>query len=325
MNTTRFAYPNKAVGPTASVVLTPSEDPNFPASNVVIRDRYVKWSCPVTADQSIVIDLGGVQAIRVIGLLGLVRDPSVANGLGPSYLQATHSLTYPDPVFSSLSTTSGLSFIDRSSGTFLPNAKVGQRITSATTGIPTGATITAVSPTRLTINSPCTATISGTGTITLSDTTVLTGLNMPAEQADHYYLLNAPANMRYIKFDFAFVFGAFSVGSFLAAPLVDLGISFSAGSGETIMRSVTRVTRADMVTRSTEVGPDRVRLAYQFQNIPASVKDKLFAALTDTPVCIITPGDKLYEVVTADDAIGSQMVWGSPELYNVVADMETLP
>lgn len=97
MSTSRFSFTNWLVKSTTSIRAVTAEDPNFPASNLLIDDRYVTYSRGAAASglAQITFDLGtgyGNFPVDFIGVSGL----QVPNGfVWPNLMSIYYGNTYP--------------------------------------------------------------------------------------------------------------------------------------------------------------------------------------------------------------------------------------
>jgi hypothetical protein len=321
-NTLRFIAQNFATQATASWLTPPLDSPLGPADNALNGERRIKWVAPGNggADIACVLDLGAAKSnIRAIGVAGLVRG-----GGSPGGVVIQSAVTWPNPAATACATVSGGNTVTKAAGGFLAAGfKVGQTIIASVGGPSVGTLITGVTDTTITHAGSNGSTLASTATITATDQKSVGFPNFGASP-DALLLLAAPITARFIFLTFTFCFNPFAVGKLVVGPMTDLGIAYSAGSSEAVVQSKARNTFADGSLVSTRLGPNRRRFNYQWNRIKAAERSTLLSFLSQTPVLIVTPGDEVFEVEATED-VSSTHVWGSPDLYDVAAAMESLP
>lgn len=311
------AVPRLAVGAPA-----PSEDPNHPFVNVFVNDRSVKWKQETTgSDESVVIDLGSVKSAQILGVLSFSHEEGAS--LPNSCLPYSY-ITYPNPVVSNCVLNSTVN-VTRPSGSFITDGvKVGQTVTGST--VPPNTVVNTVLATSLVLSNA-----TGTGNpvvLTFTDIRSYPAIGIPAignDSIDGYVDIGAPTSMRYVRFDFSFSFGPFTVGKFLVAQVTDLGIAYSPGTTEAIVRTGVSNRATDGRRTFTKTGQDIERVSMQFQKVRQSTKDALVSAVKAKALTMIHPTLGLVELGLPDDEFECSHVWGSPDLWDIVLKGETLP
>lgn len=312
----------------------------YPATNLLTRDRNLKAQLVdqtsflptgTAGDVLLPIDLGGSKSINVVGFTG--AQHSLVN---PLRVSLTTKNTHPDPVVTSCTVSSG-GVVTRAGGTFPVSIKVGMRVSG--TGIAAGTVVLAAVPNssnnayvQLQLSLP--PITPGTVTLTFTDSSIVIPYGNDAGfvtysgdgNADAFVELAAPVVARYAFLTLQSVILPFAFGSALIASIeTDLGFAYSSGSQETLVLSRSNNRTASRTLITNKLGPDKVALSYQFNNVGASVRSALERAVSSTPFLLMTAAGKLYEVDVPDGALTSQVVWGSPELYNITLAMESLP
>jgi hypothetical protein len=309
------ATPKLAVG-----APVPPEDALYPLTNAFVDDRNVKWRCEGPgSDVEVVIDLGGNRTVGALGLLAMQRE---VGSLFPNSWYAVSYVTYPDPVVTSC-VGDGTNVVTRAGFNFAgAGVKVGQAVTGSI--IPAARTVTAVAVGSVTLSGTANA---GTATLTFSDQVSHnspTGIGTSSDVLDSVYLLPAPVTMRYVKFIFAFAAGNFVLGKFLAGPVTDLGIAYSPGSVEAVVKNgVSNKTVAGMRT-FTQTGQDSARVSMLFSRIPGGTKDAIVAQASKRSFVMVHPTLGGMEFATAKDEVEATHLWASPDLWDVTLDLEQL-
>ena len=201
--------------------------------------------------------------------------------------------------------------------------------------VPALTTVTAIAAGRLslTMSANATGTQSGTVTATFNDYKDVTngGTNIPV--GDFVLELATPITARYIEFEFPAVFQPFSLSCFVAAQVLDMGIVYTPGSTDAIVRQFVENQTVEGTTTLTRTGPDRQRFRTMFANITQAQRDALFAlaAPADARLSSLVllhpqaPFTSIVECRLVGNEIEATHVFGPPDLYSVTLTLETMP
>ncbi len=320
----RTNWATSAGGRTLSV--TPAEDADGPALNMLKPDRYTCWKCPNTGGAvSFVVNLGAARSVDYVGVSGLVR-PSGASF--PTSFNAYSYTTYPNPTIASCTVSApGSTNITRASGSFITDGvKVGMTVASPAWF--SGLTVLTVA--ALTVTMTGGASSSGTTTFTFTDVTAHGTFNI--SQAKDAAFAITRVSRRYWQLDFNL-----STGFSLGAPIIafkdadtDLGIAWSPGSGRTRQRNVQEYRTAGGHPCTVRLGDDRVEWQLQFQNRLKAAVDSLESALFQDPTLLgyphlIDPWDATHQVRPVDWSVEHVFGAGSYDLLNAAVTLEKLP
>ena len=331
--TTRFLLLNHAVAednPNVSFALAPPEaDPLYPAANALVKDRKIQYLGPggnSFPDVVAVINLGSNKTVRVVGVMGL--DFTTTGPVYPSNIGIRGFNTYPSPSIASVTcpVSPNRNKLTIGAGNFTAlGVKVGQRI-SGHANVNGRTVLTIDTPTQLTMNVAASGTGPDTFTALFEDWQPVRPIGTFSYTGpDVLFVLPANVSYRYYEFTFGSCFAPFLIGKFVAASMVDLGIAFSPGSSETSVLAKVYNRAADQSLRSTTVGPSRKRIDYQFLRVPQTILDAIRTAHASAPFTILTPYGETLEAEPTEGELSTNVVWGTPDLYDVVLSAEQLP
>ena len=306
--------PKVAVGTPA-----PPEDPLYPFVNALVNDRAVKWrAIGPGADLPVVIDLGANKSVVCVGLLGFERD---TGDLFPNSWLSYGYRTYPDPVITSC-VGNGTVNVTRAGFDFAANGvKIGQNVTGSI--LPAQRQVVSVAVGTVVLSGTANA---ATGTLTFSDMMDFggTGLNTSG-YTDEIVEFAAPASARYVRFVFTFAAGDFTLGKFLVGTLLDLGIAYSPGSTETLVKNGVANRGANGAKLFTQTGQDTARMSMVFSRVPQTTKDALMTRAEGRVITLIHPTLGAMEAALADDELEATHLWSSPDLWDITLNLERMP
>lgn len=302
-----------------SFVITPPSSTNGPASNLLINDRAVKWICP--ANEGLVIttvDLGAVKPVTIIGMLSIRRG---TNSPSPFswYVTGTEG-----PL---LNVTANSNLLTRTTpGSFIiDGVKIGQPISG--NRINAGTTVIGVSASTVTMSAN--ASSNGTTDVTFGLLEWLvpsTPLNTALQSEDVAVVLNSPINVRYVTYSINSIGLTFALGKLLIGTYLDLGIAYSPGSSESLIKSGVINQTVEGYRTFTKVGPDRHAFSMLFVSVPDLIKDALFNAVKSNDVItLIHPTIGICEAHIANDSISASHKWSAPNVWDISLELETLP
>lgn len=318
--TTKVVTTNAGVKSTAATVFpkfvtTPTAATGFPASNMLLKDRAVRWACPAAGGNiDWTIDLGAATTVNIVGMLGVQAPTGFASEWGVTgRLGPTVACTADSTIT-----------ITRATGSFVTDG-VTVGMTVSGTYIAAGTTVVARTTSSVTLSQAAT----GTGATTVSFGPLLTLAPLqPFSNArgNEAYELAAAVIVRYVTFTVNSVFTSWAVGKLLVGRTTDLGIAYSPGSTEAIVkRGVDNVT-VEGARTFTRTGADGLKFSMQFQAVPDSVKTTLFATVSaDRVLALIHPVHGIVEAFVSDDEFEATHRWGSPDLWDLTLNLETLP
>ena len=152
---------------------------------------------------------------------------------------------------------------------------------------------------------------------------VVSGQGLDQNQRDDLYTLPAPVTSRYWKFTLPGASFGYSLGKFLLGETLDLGVSFSPGSSETLIRQRVGNQTVMGVNFKTTTGPDRRRFSLLFAAVPGTLKDNLVAMATAAPFVFIHPTFGLCEADLVDDSLTVANRFG--DVWDITLEVEQLP
>lgn len=142
--------------------------------------------------------------------------------------------------------------------------------------------------------------------------------------ADYLYPV-APVVYRYWKWTFPFMFNDLALGKLVAGRMVDLGIAFSPGSTDTVLRQRVRNRSVAGAPVGTTTGLDRVRADLQFINVTETTKNTLVTMAKAAPVPMLDAYGRAMEVDLSTDALPVTAVFGPPDIFTVNMTLEQMP
>jgi len=140
---------------------------------------------------------------------------------------------------------------------------------------------------------------------------------------DKLMVLSEVARYRYWEFAFELNISGFSVGKGVLGRSTDLGIAFSAGSTDTYVRTRVSTPMVNGSQTKTETGRPYRKFNTQFLRVPQATRDALMAAAAAAPVSLLDPYDRSFEIDL--DELTATAVWGSPDLYDIAFEAQSLP
>lgn len=325
--TTKLIVRNHTTAPQALIVpewTTFPDDPLNPLDNLLNPDRSVRYHNP-SASGRVLIDVGSTaRTTNVVGFLGLKRS------LYPTQFFVRSFETFPSPVVNVCSTVLNSPTLSRS--IVFPNTvKVGQHI--ALTGgatVAADAVVVSIAANKLSLqmSAVASATVNVAITATFNDYHDAL-LATPISSGDHDFLyeLPSPVTHRYYEFEFPAVFNEFALSAFVAAQTLDLGIAYSPGSTDALIKQVVENQTVDGTTTLTTTGRDRQRFRSMFANITQAKRDALFDAARAKSIILMHPRADTsgVECRLLGNEIEAQHDFATPDVYTVTLNLETMP
>jgi hypothetical protein len=133
-----------------------------------------------------------------------------------------------------------------------------------------------------------------------------------------------PLTKRYWRFHLLNCFDGLIVGTVLLGRMQDMGRAYSPGSSEDPVHQKIRAKSVMGAEVATTVGPNRVHVVLQWNSITRAMLDNLLFMFTLSPVPVITPTGDGMELDINTDSLRTSIVWGTPELWNVTVEGDSL-
>lgn len=137
--------------------------------------------------------------------------------------------------------------------------------------------------------------------------------------------LASPVTDRYWRFTFPIPISGFALGKLLVASTADLGIAYSPGTTEEVVRQRTSNRNAMGARLVTETGPARRRFTLRYNSVPQATRDSLVAMASAAPLVLLHANGSVAECDLATDGIEVTHRWGPPDLYDAAIELEQLP
>lgn len=299
-----------------------------PLSNLLLADRSLRYTFAydgTNGSGSIMFRFPSTKTVQAIGYLGLERS-----GQFPQAMLFYAWNTYPNPTASNC-TTSGSPITTVSFATALPSTvKVGMSVSIAGgVTVPDGTMIVSIAANRLSLvlNNAASGAQSSL-TCTFSDRTFVLDRNFDSAQVDALTILPAPIQCRYFEVVMPVLASSFSISTFVAGPIADLGIMYSAGSSVSIIKQVVENKTIDGTTTLTTTGPNRQRFRMAFNKIPATMADTLkTVAINNNSLLIVHPqaSGEVQECRLVGNELEISHDFSPPDLFSLSLNLETMP
>lgn len=144
-----------------------------------------------------------------------------------------------------------------------------------------------------------------------------------AGRRDALWMLSETLSYRYWRFQFNLNISGFQLGKCVLGMASDLGIAFSPGSTDTLVRPRVSTPMVDGIQTKTVTGLNYRRLGMQFLRVPQSIRDTLMSAAERGPVSLLDPYGRAFEIDL--DELTATAIWGDPDLYDVAFEVQSLP
>lgn len=147
------------------------------------------------------------------------------------------------------------------------------------------------------------------------------------DESDVAIALPAPVSCRFVQFtvDEA-VPAAFS--SFLAGTSIDLGIAYSAGSSDSVIKQVVENQTIEGTTTLTITGASRQGFKTIFSKIPQSTRDAIVSVVRNNKTLLIKHPrglNSIQECRLVGNVLDIVHDFGPPDLYSLTLNLETIP